>query len=35
VTAATVERELKAAGFEIVSSATDSDRVRVVARRPA
>lgn len=35
VTAATVERELKAAGFEIVSSATESDRVRVVARRPA
>jgi ubiquinone/menaquinone biosynthesis C-methylase UbiE len=34
VTAATVERELKAAGLEIVSSATESERVRVVARRP-
>ena len=35
VTASTIERELKAAGFEIVSSVTESDRVRVVARRPA
>jgi len=34
VTAATVERELKAAGLEVVSSATESERVRVVARRP-
>ncbi len=35
VTAATVARELQAAGFDIVSSATDGQRVRVVARRPA
>jgi len=34
VTAATVERELKAVGFEIVSSATADRTVRVVARRP-
>jgi predicted methyltransferase len=34
VTAATVEQELKAAGFEIVSSTTEERRVKVVARRP-
>jgi len=35
VTAATVERELKAAGFEIVASTTEDRGIRVVARRPA
>jgi len=35
ITAATLERELTAAGFEIVSSTTESRAVRVVARRPA
>ena len=34
VTAATVEQELKAAGFEIVSSTTEGRAVKVVARRP-
>lgn len=34
VTAATVERELTAVGFEIVSSATEDHAIRVVARRP-
>ena len=34
VTAATVEQELKAAGFEIVSSTTEGRGVKVVARRP-
>jgi predicted methyltransferase len=35
ITAATLERELKAAGFELVSSATEDRGVKVVARRPA
>jgi len=35
ITAATLESELKAAGFEIVSSATTNRAVFVVARRPA
>jgi len=35
ITAATLERELKAAGFEVVSSTTEKRAVRVVARRPA
>ena len=34
VTAATLEKELKAVGFEIVSSATTGRDVFVVARRP-
>ncbi len=35
VTATSVERELKAAGFEIVSSETVKRTVKVVARRPS
>ena len=35
VTAATVERELKAAGFEIVSAGETSRTVTVIARRPS
>lgn len=35
ITQPTLERELKAAGFEIVSSATEARGVKVVARRPA
>ena len=34
ITAPTLERELKAAGFEIVSAETISRGIRVVARRP-
>ena len=34
ITAATLERELKAAGFEIVQATTEDRAVKVVARRP-
>lgn len=34
ITAATLEREVKAAGFEIVTTATEDRAVKLVARRP-